>query len=88
MPTFRTKLFRYPGPGGWHFLTVPKKYAPPPTEAWGRTPVHAVVDGIGWDTSVWWDTKTRSTLLAVPKKVRKEKGDGDTVTVELQPRPS
>jgi hypothetical protein len=86
MPSFRAKLFRYPGPGGWHFVTVPPKHAPPPTEAWGRTPVHASVDGISWNTSVWWDTKTQSTLLAVPKNIRKSKGDGDSVTVELRPR--
>jgi hypothetical protein len=88
VPSFRARLFRYPGPGGWHFVTVPAKHAPPPTEAWGRRPVHATVDEWAWDTSVWWDTKTRSTLLAVPKKARGAKGDGDTVTVTIEFRES
>lgn len=44
----------------------------------------ATVDGHTWKTSVWWDTKTQSTLLAVPKKVRGEKGDGDTVVISLE----
>ena len=80
---FRAKLWRYPGPGGWHFATVPEKYAPLATHGWGRTPVLATVDGHQWKTSVWRE-KTGRTLLAVPKKVRGEKGHGDTVTVELQ----
>jgi hypothetical protein len=86
MPSFRAKLFRYPGPGGWTFVTVPAKHAPPPGGAWGRTPVQATVDGTTWDTSVWWDSKSGSTLLAVPAKVRKGKEDGETVSVSLQER--
>jgi hypothetical protein len=86
MATFTTTLRKYSGPGGWHFATVPKRYAPPPTHGWGRTPVRATVDGVSWDTSVWWDSKSRSTLLAVLKKVRGEKGDGAKVRVSLSPR--
>jgi hypothetical protein len=82
---FKSKMFRYPGPGGWTFAPVPKKYAPPVTEGWGRTPVRAMVDGKPWDTSVWRDKKY-GTLLPVPKHIRGKKGDGDTVTVELEPR--
>lgn len=85
MPTFKAKLWRYPGPGGWHFATVPKKHAPPVTHGWGRTPVHARVDGKGFDTSVWRDEK-HGTLLAVSKKMRGGKGAGDVVEIELLPR--
>ena len=41
----------------------------------------AVVDGMLWKTSVWRDTKTDATLLAVPVRVRGHKKSGDTVTV-------
>jgi len=82
--TFIAKLFKYPGPGGWHFAPVPDKYAPPVTHAWGRSPVRATVDGHAWNTSVWRDTKTRRTLLAVPKRVRGTKTDGDSVRVRLE----
>jgi hypothetical protein len=88
MPSFRAKLIRWNGPAAWHFVTVPDKHAPPPTEGWGRTPVRATVDGVAWDTSVWWDTKTQSTLLAVPKKIRNGKGEGDMVKVTLEHRES
>jgi len=79
---FASRLFRYPGKGGWTFATVPGRFAPPVTHGWGRTPVLAVVDGYEWTTSVWRD-KTGRTLLAVPKAARGIKGDGDTVQVHL-----
>lgn len=80
--TFRAKLWRYPGKGGWTFALIPKKHAPPVTRGWGRTPVHAVVDGHAWDTSVWRGKDGRS-LLAVPKHVRGAKTDGDAVQVDI-----
>ena len=79
---FSAKLFRYPGAGGWVFVTVPDRLAPPVTHGWGRTPVLATVDSHEWKTSVWRGTDGR-TLLAVPKRVRGAKDDGDTVRVQL-----
>ena len=79
---FEAALFKYPGPGGWHFVRVPEDVAPRATHAWGRTPVRATVDGITWDTSVWREQSGR-TLLAVPKRVRGSKGDGDQVAVTI-----
>ena len=61
---------------------MPDKYAPRATHGWGRTPVHAIVDGYAWDTSVW-RAKGGKTVLAVPKIARREKGHGDTVAVEI-----
>lgn len=80
---FVTTLFRYPGKGGWTFAPIPRKLAPPVTRPWGRTPVRAVVDGMPWDTSVWRDSKTDRSLLAVPARIRGSKRSGDSVTVEL-----
>jgi hypothetical protein len=80
---FTATLFRYPGHGGWTFAPVPKTYAPAVTHAWGRTPVRATVDGQTWNTSVWRD-KSGRTLLAVPKRLRGAKGDGDRVRVRLE----
>lgn len=80
---FRGKLFRYPGEGGWHFVPVPSRLAPPVTHSWGRTPVQATVNGVTWQTSVWRARDGR-TLLAVPAHVRCDKGAGDTIAVELR----
>jgi hypothetical protein len=81
---FTAELFRYPGPSGWYFAPVPEKFSPPVTHAWGRTPVRATVDGHTWKTSVWRDTKSGRTLLAVPKRVRGAKGHGDRVRVRIE----
>jgi hypothetical protein len=80
---FSSILFRYPGAGGWHFAPVPAEHAPSVTHGWGRTPVVATVDGQTWKTSVWRGKDGR-TLLAVPKKIRGTKGDGDKVKVRLE----
>jgi hypothetical protein len=81
---FKSTLFRVPGKGGWVFAPIPARHAPLATHAWGRTPVRAIVDGQSWKTSVWRAKDGRS-LLAVPKKVRGKKDDGDIVVVELVP---
>jgi uncharacterized protein DUF1905 len=83
--TFRARLWRYPGAGGWTFARIPAKHAPPATHAWGRTPVHATVDGRAWATSVWRD-RAQGTLLPVPRRLLGDKGDGDFVMVALRPR--
>jgi hypothetical protein len=81
--TFKSRLFKYSGKGGWHFAPVPERFSPPVTHGWGRTPVVAVVDGYRWKTSVWRGKDGR-TLLAVPLRARGGKGDGDDVRVELR----
>jgi hypothetical protein len=80
---FVSRLFRYPGKGGWTFAPIPKRLAPPVTRPWGRTPVTAVVDGAAWNTSIWRDRKNDGALLAVPVRIRRGKGHGDRVTVEF-----
>lgn len=80
---FESTLIRYPGKGGWTFAPIPSRLAPPATHPWGRTPVSAVVDGNRWDTSIWRDTKTGRSLLAIPLRVRGLKRPGDPVTVEF-----
>lgn len=81
---FSAQLFRIAGKGGWTFAPVPDELAPPVTQGWGRTPVTATVDGQTWETSVWWDTKSNRTLLAVPATIRGAKGSGDVVEVEIR----
>lgn len=81
--SFSAQLWKVPGKGGWHFVTVPERNAPPVTHGWGRTPVTATVDGHEWKTSTWHEQSGR-TVLAVPKAARGTKGDGDTVKVRLQ----
>ena len=81
--TFTARLFRYKGKAAWYFAVIPKRYAPKATHPWGRTPVGATVDGHTWTTSVWRARDREDSLLAVPKKFRGAKDDGDTVRVRL-----
>jgi hypothetical protein len=81
--TFTATIFAWSGPAAWHFVTVPDDVAPRVTHRWGRTPVTATVEGTTWETSVWRE-KSGRTLLAIPKKVRGAKGDGDSVVVSIQ----
>ena len=80
---FRATLARIPGKGGWTYVSVPKRLAPPATRAWGRTPIRAEVDGVAWVTSVW-RSKDGSGFLPVPKRVRGDKEEGARVTVTLE----
>lgn len=80
---FEAELFRWDGPAAWVFACVPDEYAPDFAGAFGRVPVLASVDGVTWGTSVWCD-KTHGWLLAVPRRVRKGKDDGDLVRVRIE----
>jgi uncharacterized protein DUF1905 len=82
--TFTARLFRYKGKAAWYFAEIPKRHAPKPTHPWGRTPVVATVDGHTWTTSVWRAKEGDGSLLAVPKKIRGTKRDGDAVRVRLE----
>ncbi len=85
MDTFDAVMFKWEGPGGWTFVAVPSELAPPPSEPWGRAPVRAEVEGVGWDTSVWHDRR-HGPLLPVPARVRRGKKAGDSVRVAIRVR--
>ena len=81
-PHFTATLFKYPGKGGWHFVTVPPEHCPPEVGDWGRTPASATFDGQAHPTSVWRGKDGR-TLLPVPRALRRGKSVGDTIAVTL-----
>ena len=82
-PEFTGELVEWDGPAAWHFVRVPEEFAPDFAGAFGRVPVVATVDDVTWETSAWRD-KSAGWMLAVPKKVRRGKGDGDVVTVTIE----
>jgi hypothetical protein len=77
---FKTVLRRIRGKGGWTYVTIPKKLAPPITRAWARTPVRASIDGVAWDTSIW-RAKTSEGFLPIPKRIRGLKEEGARVAI-------
>jgi Domain of unknown function (DUF1905) len=80
---FVTTLLKYPGKGGWTFAIIPRRFAPPVTRPWGRTPVLATVGGLSWHTSIWRDAKNDRALLPVPRRLRGAIGSGERVTMEF-----
>jgi hypothetical protein len=80
---FRATLWRYPGKGGWHFVTVPPRCAPSHHQAWGRAPVTATANERTWKTSTWRGKDGR-VLLALPTLVRGTLQKGDRVWVTLE----
>jgi hypothetical protein len=82
--SFESRLVRWTGEeAAWVFAPVPEEHAPDTAGPFGRVPVRATVDGRTWDTSVWRDTRA-GWLLPVPRRIRRDKDDGDLVTVAIE----
>lgn len=78
---FTATLWRYPGPAGWIFVTIPPDHVLPATAPFRRTPVLARVDGRTWRTSTFGGAE--GVVLPIPARMRRDKGEGDTVEVEI-----
>jgi hypothetical protein len=74
------ELFQIPGKGGWTFAPVPDEYAPAVTHGWGRTPVHATVDGHSWRTSVWREKSGRTLLRSKAGRGSEEPKQTDRIS--------
>jgi len=88
---FRTQLWLYPGPGGWHFVTLPRDVAERvkaeagPRHGFGSVRIAATIGETTWNTSIFPDRESQSFLLPVKRQVRVAEGvaDGDSVEVAL-----
>lgn len=92
---FSAPLWRYPGEGGWTFVTLPTDLADEIADTvgarpgFGAVPVEVRIGDTRWTTSIFPDKKAASYLLPVKRAVRDAEGlrVGDTVTVELGTAP-
>ncbi len=91
--TFTADLWRYPGNGGWHFITLPQPVAQEidfyylhEKKGWGSLRVEIHCREVVWETSIFTDKKSNSYLLPVKKDVRTKLGisAGDTVDLLLK----
>lgn len=89
--TVRAKVWRTPGKGGWHFLTLSRaasnaiRVLPRQQKSgWGSVRVKATIGASTWFTSVF-PAKDGLYVLAVKASVRKAEGiaDGGTVRATL-----
>jgi hypothetical protein len=89
----RAEAWLYPGPGGWHFITLPKQQSEEIREifgtdsrAWGAQPVEATLGETTWKTSLFADSKSGCYLLPLKAEVRRREHVvlGNTVVVTIR----
>ena len=76
---FKAKPWQYIGPGGWHFVSLPKNVAKEirdilksEEQGWGRLKVFAKIGNCEWETAIWFDTKMNTYLLPLKAEIRKK----------------
>lgn len=76
---FTAKPWKYSGPAGWYFISLPaelaaeiREYFKEHEEGWGRLPVSAMIAGYEWKTAIWFDTKQKTYLLPLKAAVRQK----------------
>lgn len=77
--SFSADVWHHSSPGGWHFVSLPKKLAIEirdhlkwQEEGWGRLKVMAKVGASEWETAIWFDTKMDTYLLPLKAEIRKK----------------
>lgn len=89
---FEADLWKAGGTSGWHFVSMPiplskeiRENFQNEEEGWGRLPVQATIDGLTWDTAIWFDTKNNRYLLPIKSEIRKKKNllDGASLSIRL-----
>jgi hypothetical protein len=85
-----SKVYVYPGMGGWRFLGLPLKEGREIKEkygknarGWGSLPVSITIGKTTWETSIFPDKKSGSYLLPLKAQVRKKEEIDDEDEVEF-----
>ena len=76
-----SRVWMWPGPSSWHFVTVPKKVAAdikkfqgPLRRRFGAIKVEITVGKTSWLTSIFPDKETQSYILPLKRDIRKKEG--------------
>jgi hypothetical protein len=82
-----TKLWRWPGDIGWHFINVDKKISTEIRKVYkkGFVKVVATVGKTTWNTSLFPHKESDSYLIAIKQSVRKKESllEGDIIKVSF-----
>ena len=75
---FEAKPWRYNGPNGWYFISLPIDFSneirqnfKSEEEGWGRLKATAKIGITEWKTAIWFETKSNTYLLPLKAEVRK-----------------
>lgn len=89
--SFKGKIWKYPGSGGWHFVTLPKTLSSKIrksysgfTRGWGSIRVETTIGLSKWKTSIFPDSKSKSFLLPVKAAVRKKENLKGSQSVKIR----
>ena len=91
----RTKVWRYPGKGGWHFATLPRRESAEirarfgaNAKGWGSLPVRVRVGHSEWATSLFPEKQSSCYLFAIKAEIRKKEqiSPGDTIAALVRIR--
>jgi Domain of unknown function (DUF1905) len=76
---FTAKTWRYNGPAGWVFVSLPEDMATlirtnfkKEEEGWGRLKATAKIGISEWNTSIWFDMKIKTYLLPLKAAIRQK----------------
>jgi hypothetical protein len=78
--SFSGKLWQHQAPkGGWYFISLPvdmsreiRENFRNQEEGWGRLKASAEIDGVKWETAIWYDSKKTTYLLPIKSEIRKK----------------
>ena len=89
---FSADLWKDKAEGGWYFVTLPQDYSDEirnelqwQEEGWGRMKASAEINELNWDTSIWFDTKSKRYILPLKAVIRKKLSlkDGDKLEISV-----
>lgn len=72
-------MWKHDASGGWFFVSLPKEISKEirehlkwQEEGWGRMKASANVNGLKWDTAIWFDKKLDTYLLPIKADIRRK----------------
>ena len=89
----KAKVWLYPGPAAWYFVTLPKKtseeidfFFAHIKGGWGSVKVNVTVGKTSWKTSIFPDKKQDSFILPLKKEVRTKESikEGNKINISLE----
>lgn len=76
---YMAKMWKHNSPGGWYFVSLPKNISKEirdalkwQEEGWGRMKANVQVQGLKWETAIWFDTKMDTYILPIKAEIRKK----------------
>ena len=89
---FSADLWKDKAESGWFFVTLPQDYSEEirsqlqwQEEGWGRMKASAAINDLNWNTSIWFDTKSKRYILPVKAEIRKKLSlkEGDEFAISI-----